>query len=335
MKNNLKFPGLTIGTEFYDKIEKITQNFGKRAIIIANEEAMNTIGEKLLSIQYNNDIKIKNYIINDNKTTFKNVVKLLTNPKIQKAEMIFALGGGSTLDTSKIVADKLNMPIFTFPTLPTAPQATTAMSVVYNDDMTFDKYYYLKKAPEHIFIDLDILKKVDDKYLKQGIIYAIFKDRWLNLQKDNYKKNASTNMANAISSSMIESIFENKYYFENRDEKAFKDIIFSIIVSCGYVKNLMIYENVLNISLFDCLLKDISIDRDMLFYAPLFLSIMISKKIDREDKLNDLFEFYNSIGLDQFIIDDKKILLKDLFNLIDDNLEYKDMDSKLKDLFNL
>lgn len=76
-------------------------------------------------------------------SSYENVEALLNNTKVKDADIIFAVGGGRAIDTCKVVSDKLDKPMFSFPTIASNCAACTAIAVMYNADDTFRDYYYL------------------------------------------------------------------------------------------------------------------------------------------------------------------------------------------------
>lgn len=70
------------------------------------------------------------------------------------------IGGGKAIDTSKIVASKLEKDIFIIPTIASTCAGTSALSVVYNNDSTFKEFCFFKEPPKKIFIDLETIKNL-------------------------------------------------------------------------------------------------------------------------------------------------------------------------------
>ena len=85
------------------------------------------------------------------------------------ADMIFGMGGGKALDTAKNAAFRANLPVFTFPTIAATCAGTTALSVVYREDGSFDHFAFYPRPARHCFIDLDILARAPWQYLQAGM----------------------------------------------------------------------------------------------------------------------------------------------------------------------
>lgn len=108
--------------------------------------------------------------------TYENVERLKNNKKVNEADMIFAVGGGRSIDTNKVLSDKLNKPLFTFPTIASNCAPITKISVMYNEDHTFKDYYFPKRSPLHCFINTKIISEAPTKFIWAGIGDALSKE---------------------------------------------------------------------------------------------------------------------------------------------------------------
>ena len=50
-------------------------------------------------------------------STYGNIEQLIQHESVQKADVLFAVGGGRACDTVKVIGEKLAKPVFTFPTI--------------------------------------------------------------------------------------------------------------------------------------------------------------------------------------------------------------------------
>ena len=170
---NLFLTNFSIGSDAYKDIYDICSNYGKKAVIISSKKSMQASIESIL----NNvkDITITGMFHYGDKSTFENVDLLKNKQAVMEADMIFAVGGGRALDTSKVLAYTINKPIFTFPTLASNCAAVTSISVVYYDDGSFKKMFADKRPPLHTFINTDIILNSPENYFRAGIGNAVSK----------------------------------------------------------------------------------------------------------------------------------------------------------------
>lgn len=85
------------------------------------------------------------------------------------ADVIFGIGGGKTLDTSKAVAFYCNLPMVIVPTAASSDAPCSRLSVVYTEDHEFDYYLPLNRNPEMVIMDTDIIANAPVKLLVAGI----------------------------------------------------------------------------------------------------------------------------------------------------------------------
>lgn len=101
--------------------------------------------------------------------TYENIHRWAAYAKEKQVDMIFGVGGGKALDTAKGAGYETGLPVFTFPTIAATCAATTALSVVYKENGTFDSFYFYERPARHCFIDLEVIAKAPDRYLQAGM----------------------------------------------------------------------------------------------------------------------------------------------------------------------
>lgn len=169
-------PNYTVGVECYKEIPWVTRRFGKKAVVVGGQTAMAKAKDYLLEGVAGSNISILEFVWYGGNSTYENVEKLENNKAVKDADMIFAVGGGRAVDTCKVLADKLDKPIFTFPTIASNCAACTAVSVIYNGDDTFKEYYYEKTPADHTFINTKIIAEAPESLFWAGIGDALSKE---------------------------------------------------------------------------------------------------------------------------------------------------------------
>lgn len=84
-------------------------------------------------------------------------------------DYIVGIGGGKTLDTAKATAHYLAKPVLILPTLASTDAPCTAISVIYNDDDTFNRYLFLAKNPDVVLADTQILAEEPPRFFAAGV----------------------------------------------------------------------------------------------------------------------------------------------------------------------
>ena len=161
---NLYLPSYSIGPDCYKEIPHVTRFFGKTAAVIGGKTAMAKAKKAMIDGVAGSDVKLLDFIEYGGDSTYENGDALIANPTVRDADMIFAVGGGRACDTGKYVADKLDKPLFTFPTVASNCASVTAISVIYNPDGSFREYYYPKLA-NHCFINSAVIADSPEQLL--------------------------------------------------------------------------------------------------------------------------------------------------------------------------
>ena len=84
-------------------------------------------------------------------------------------DIIIGIGGGKTLDCSKAVAFRMNMSVIIVPTAASSDAPCSRLSVLYNDDGSFDKYLPLPKNPDIVVADTQIIACAPARFLSSGM----------------------------------------------------------------------------------------------------------------------------------------------------------------------
>jgi glycerol dehydrogenase-like iron-containing ADH family enzyme len=95
--------------------------------------------------------------------------------KEHQADVIIGVGGGKALDTAKLVAQQLQLPVVTIPTSGATCAAWSALSNVYSEDGAFLYDVGLSRCPDLLILDYDLIKTAPQRTLVAGIGDAIAK----------------------------------------------------------------------------------------------------------------------------------------------------------------
>lgn len=83
--------------------------------------------------------------------------------------VVVGVGGGKTLDTVKAVSYYTGFPVVIVPTAASSDAPCSALSVMYTEDGTFENYLPLKKNPDMVLVDTDMIAKAPVRLLTAGI----------------------------------------------------------------------------------------------------------------------------------------------------------------------
>ncbi|MCL5269888.1 MAG: glycerol dehydrogenase [bacterium] len=84
-------------------------------------------------------------------------------------DVLVGMGGGKTIDTAKIAADRANIPVIVIPTIASTDAPCSGCAVCYSQDGIFEAVYYQKTNPAAVLVDLEIIAAAPTRFLVAGM----------------------------------------------------------------------------------------------------------------------------------------------------------------------
>ena len=103
------------------------------------------------------------------------LAKLREAAQAHRADFIIGVGGGKALDTAKLLAHQLKLPIITVPTSGATCAGWTALSNIYSEQGAFQYDVALDRCPDLIIVDYGLIATAPQRTLVAGIGDAIAK----------------------------------------------------------------------------------------------------------------------------------------------------------------
>ncbi|MBQ8647218.1 MAG: iron-containing alcohol dehydrogenase family protein, partial [Oscillospiraceae bacterium] len=153
----------------YQQAAEVCRVYGRRALLIGGEKAMAAALPRLRAQLAGSGVKIVEAVVYGEDCTYSAIRTWADYARGLRVDMIFGMGGGKALDTAKGAAELAGLPVFTFPTIAATCAGTTALSVVYREDGSFDRFWFYDRPPRHCFIDLTVIAHAPWKYLQAGM----------------------------------------------------------------------------------------------------------------------------------------------------------------------
>lgn len=247
LSDNVYFCNYSIGEDVCKEVSRVCKIYGKRILLIGGEKGMKAGLPRLQEALKDSDYKIVDAVLYGHDCTYTAIKRLVQYGKSLKVDMIFGMGGGKALDTAKGVANELGLPIFTFPTIAATCAATTALSVVYREDGSFEEFYFYDRPANHCFIDLTVIANAPDQYLQAGMGDTIGKFFECHFAARGDKLAHSSALGREISNMCYAPLYEHgiqalKDCKEKRCSEDLKEAVLANIVSTGLV-SLMVLDD--------------------------------------------------------------------------------------------
>lgn len=317
MKENFNFTDYYIDLKIWPTLKKELSHF-KNILIITGDKSFEAIEKNFLPIISNKNYQIKKYL---GECSYENCENILNSILYENFDIVIAAGGGKAIDTGKIIASKLNLILFSIPTIASTCASTSSVSVVYNNDHSFNNLYFLKSPPNKTFIDLKTINSAPNKYLWAGIGDTLSKYYEVTLKKENLKKenlniNFHSQMGIELSNNCKNIILRNskKAYSNLNITDELKKTVLTIIVNTGMVSNLIdeYFNGGIAHSVFYGLTVLPSVEKNHLHGEVVAFGILVQLLIEKKyDEYNLLLKFYNDLNLPTSLA--KIIPLEDFF----------------------
>ena len=243
---NVYLPNYSIGPDCYQEIPHVARNFGKKAVVIGGKTAMAKAKDAILEGIKGSDMEILDFIWYGGDSSYENGNALIANETVKAADIIFGVGGGRACDTAKYVANELDKPLFTFPTVASNCASVTAICVMYNPDGSFKDYYYPKLA-DYTFINSAIIADSPETLLWAGIGDALSKEcEAVFSSKDDSLTHTplmGVQLSKVCTQPLVDfGVDSMEAIRAKKSNRALEEVTLDIIVSTGIVSNMTTHE---------------------------------------------------------------------------------------------
>ena len=314
------YPNYSIGTDAYADIPMVCEKYGTKAVIIGGTHALAAAADLIKEAVADSNIMITGVFEYGGEASREHIDELNSHQEVIDADMIFACGGGKAIDTCKVLSQESNRPFFTFPTIASTCASCTSLGIIYHPDGSLREYSFQEKPSEWIFINTQVIANAPEKYLWAGIgdTMAKFYECTTSARGDN-DLDHSTSMGVQISNLCARPLV--KYGVEALEEcrnhtpgKALEEVILGIIVSTGFVSNLVGID--LNTGLAHACYNGFTVCKSTEEHGHLHgeivaYCILILLKVDhQEEEFKKIYEFSKNMGF--------PVKLADIHATIDD-----------------
>ena len=161
------FPGRYVqGYKAIDRLGSELARFGKRGLAILAPSAHQTLAERLRAqpAAVRLDVELFN-----RECCEPEIERLCARGKERGCEFIAAVGGGKTIDTGKVVADRLNVPVAVVPTIASTDAPCSSCAVIYSEKGVVVSVYNQRRNPDLVLVDTEIIAHAPVRFLVSGM----------------------------------------------------------------------------------------------------------------------------------------------------------------------
>jgi glycerol dehydrogenase len=161
------FPGRYIqGRGALKTLPDIIKTLGGNGLMLVSPSVKNTILPKFGNQEITDLAAIELFGGECSEEELERVAKLISQTR---AGVMIGMGGGKTIDTAKIAADRANIPVVIVPTIASTDAPCSGCAVTYTSAGIFESVYYQRSNPSVVLVDLDIIAAAPVRFLVSGM----------------------------------------------------------------------------------------------------------------------------------------------------------------------
>ena len=306
---SLRLPAWTVGKDALDKIPKIIPA-GQTAVVIGGRKGTDAIRSRLEKAA-EGTVSLLDFLWYGGEASNENIELLSAKDAVQKADMIFAVGGGKALDTCKALGFRLGKPVYAFPTIASTCAACTAVAILYHPDGSFAAPCFLPTPPAHTFIDTEVIASAPTRYLWAGLgdTYAKYFESTVSSRGDELAYYHALGVG--VSRSCLDPLLKyGEKAFRDHQEKQVTEeltqVILTIIVTTAVASILLTADKIIDYNtglahaVFYALtaFPELRIERDHLHGEVVGFGVLILLLADgQEEAFQKMYSFNRSVGL--------------------------------------
>lgn len=156
------FPGQYIqGAGAIRCLPEITAHYGDRPCLVATKSMVAmmrevTAGQALVG-QFSGEC------------SDQEIRRIMDLARGQASTALVAVGGGKVIDSCKIAADQLDIPVIVVPTIASTDAPCSGCAVVYTESGVFQAVHYQKRNPDVVLVDTELIARAPLRFLISGM----------------------------------------------------------------------------------------------------------------------------------------------------------------------
>jgi glycerol dehydrogenase len=161
------FPGKYIqGAGAVRELPGLVGLFGKKGLILASPTALGRILPESGIVPAGGSIVAERF---SGECCEKELSRLGDIVRRESVDVLVGMGGGKTIDTAKIAADRAGIPVVVVPTIASTDAPCSGCAVLYSDQGVFESVYYQKSSPAAVLVDTEIIVSAPVRFLVAGM----------------------------------------------------------------------------------------------------------------------------------------------------------------------
>lgn len=161
------FPGKYVqGEGAIGELPAMLTGLGGRGMILASSSVITKVLPGSGFVPSEHDILVERF---QGECCEEELTRLAVAIKDQHVEVLVGMGGGKTIDTAKIAADRARIPVIIVPTIASTDAPTSGCAVLYTKEGVFDSVLYQRTNPAAVLVDTSIIVNAPSRFLVAGM----------------------------------------------------------------------------------------------------------------------------------------------------------------------
>ena len=176
---------------------RYVSHLGSRPFILGGKTALSTIRD-IVSKSASETYMECAFAVFSGKGTRADAAGLVKKATDFNGDFVVGAGGGAAIDTAKVVAHEMDLPLVIVPTIASTDAPCSSAAVQHKEDHQFDRVVKLKRNPDVVIVDSKIIADSPTRYFVAGMGDAL--STWFEAQT--CSKSGAKNSAGSTATAM-------------------------------------------------------------------------------------------------------------------------------------
>ena len=161
------FPGMYVqGVGALAELPSLVKRFGKQGLILASPTAYKELLPRSGMDLRAHSLPVERFAGECCETELSRLAAIIREKNV---DVLVGMGGGKTIDTAKIAADRANIPVLIAPTIASSDAPCSGCAVLYSEQGVFDSVHYQKSNPAAVLVDTEMIARAPVRFLVAGM----------------------------------------------------------------------------------------------------------------------------------------------------------------------
>ncbi len=161
------FPGRYVqGVGAIGELPALTRLFGKQGLLLASPSVKEEVLPGCALDLCGHGIAIETF---KGECCEEELARVADVIQQKRADVLIGMGGGKTIDTAKIAADRAGIPVIIVPTIASTDAPCSGCAVIYSREGVFHSVCYQKTNPAVVLVDVGIIAAAPTRFLVAGM----------------------------------------------------------------------------------------------------------------------------------------------------------------------